>query len=105
MQGEAAVTFYKRTQSIAKGESDAFIKQFVALDAEANAAFKYTGTINLKDYVGLYSDIKTDWLAELGFKGMSYEFSIPENIWLMMMKRLINSGLLQKREKTLLLMV
>ena len=71
VQGEAAVTFYKRTQSIAKGESDAFIKQFVALDAEANAAFKYTGTINLKDYVGLYSDIKTDWLAELGFKGMS----------------------------------
>lgn len=27
---------------------------------------------------GLYSDNKTEWLAALGFKGMSYEFSIPE---------------------------
>lgn len=78
VKGEAAITFYNRTQSIAKGESDAFIKQFVALDADANAAFKYTSTIDLKDYVGLYSDNKTEWLAALGFKGMSYEFSIPE---------------------------
>ena len=77
---DAAITFYERTKSINKdGESDDFIKQFVALDAAANATFKYDATINLKDYVGLYSNDKDNWLAALGFKGMSYEFSIPEN--------------------------
>ena len=92
VKGEAAITFYNRTQSIAKGESDAFIKQFVALDADANAAFKYTSTIDLKDYVGLYSDNKTEWLAALGFKGM-------------MTRRLISSGSSQKMEKIHLIMV
>lgn len=80
-KGDAAATvFYSRTQSISKtgGETDAFVKQFVTLGAAANVSFKYTSTINLKDYVGLYSNDKTDWLAQLGFRGMSYEFSIPE---------------------------
>ena len=27
----------------------------------------------------MYSNDKDNWLAALGFKGMSYEFSIPEN--------------------------
>lgn len=78
---DVATTFYSRTQSIKKngGESSDFIKQFVKLSDAVNATFKYTSTINLKDYVGLYSDDKNDWLAELGFKGMSYEFSIPQN--------------------------
>ncbi|WP_286334787.1 PL29 family lyase N-terminal domain-containing protein [Bacteroides caecimuris] len=74
----AAITFYKREKSIKNGESDAFIKQFVALNAAVNATFKYDATIDLKDYVGLYSNDKDNWLAALGFKGMSYEFSIPE---------------------------
>ena len=80
-KGDAVATvFYSRTQSISKtgGETDAFVKQFVTLGAAANVPFKYTSTINLKDYVGLYSNDKTDWLAQLGFRGMSYEFSIPE---------------------------
>ncbi|WP_288087549.1 MULTISPECIES: PL29 family lyase N-terminal domain-containing protein [Bacteroidaceae] len=75
---DTAVGFYKRTKSISGGQSDAFIKQFVALNAAANATFKYDATIDLKDYVGLYSNDKDNWLAALGFKGMSYEFSIPE---------------------------
>ncbi|WP_217932472.1 PL29 family lyase N-terminal domain-containing protein [Bacteroides caecimuris] len=74
----AAITFYKREKSIKNGESDAFIKQFVALNAAVNATFKYDATIDLKDYVGLYSNDKDNWLAALGFKGMSYEFLIPE---------------------------
>ena len=74
----AVITFYKREKSIKNGESDAFIKQFVALNAAVNATFKYDATIDLKDYVGLYSNDKDNWLAALGFKGMSYEFSIPE---------------------------
>ncbi|WP_291593742.1 PL29 family lyase N-terminal domain-containing protein [Bacteroides sp.] len=75
---DKATGFYARTQSIAKGETDDFIKQFVTLDNDVNAAFKYDGSINLKDYVGLYSNDKDTWLAALGFKGMSYEFSIPD---------------------------
>lgn len=76
--GEAAKVFYPRTSSIAKGETDAFIKQFVALSAPINVAFKYTGSIDLKEHVGLYSNDKVEWIAALGFRGMSYEFSIPE---------------------------
>lgn len=76
---DEAITFYNRTKSIKKdGETSDFIKKFVALGADANVAFKYTSTINLKDYVGLYSNQKDNWLAALDFKGMSYEFSIPE---------------------------
>ncbi len=75
---DIAVGFYKRTKSISGGESDAFIKQFVALNAVANVTFKYDATIDLKKYVGLYSNDKDNWLAALGFKGMSYRFSIPE---------------------------
>ena len=77
---DEATTFYARMQSIMKsgGESDLFIKQFVKLTDKVNATFKYTSTIDLKDYVGLYSNDKDEWLAELGFKGMSYEFTIPK---------------------------
>ncbi len=76
--GTGAVEFYARTKSI-KGaaENDAFIKQYVALDAPANFAFKYDESIDLKEKVGLYSNDKLEYLAKLGFVGMSYEFSLP----------------------------
>ena len=77
---DEAKTFYKRSisTSFKDGETSAFIQKFVKLTADANAAFKYTSTINLKDYVGLYSNQKDNWLAALDFKGMSYEFTIPK---------------------------
>lgn len=70
------VEFYPRTKSIAKGESDAFVKQFVSLNAKANFKFSYDESIDLKKYVGLYSPLKKEFLAELGFIGMSYDFTL-----------------------------
>lgn len=74
----SAVEFYNRTKAIAKAadETEAFIKAIVALDAPANLEFKYDGEIDLKKYVGLYSD-KNKFLFDLGFKGMTYTFSLP----------------------------
>ena len=74
----SAKEFYKRTSTIVKGETDAFIKQFVPLAAIANIGFKYTNTVDLREAVGLYSNTKLQWLHALGFRGMSYEFTIPE---------------------------
>lgn len=69
--------FYPRYKSV-KGatENDAFVKEFVSLTAPANLSFKYNKDINLNDYVGLYSN-QGKFLTELGFLGMSYEFSLP----------------------------
>ena len=41
------------------------VKQYVSLDAEANFAFKYDESIDLKEKVGLYSNIKENYLAAL----------------------------------------
>ena len=75
--GGTLKTFYSRIKSI-KGatENDAFVKEFVKLEDPANLSFKYDDKIDLKDYVGLYSDADK-FLTELGFYGMSYEFSLP----------------------------
>lgn len=77
-KGGTLTEFYPRNKTT-KGatENDAFVKEFVALSADANLSFKYDGDIDLKDYVGLYSSDKKKFLAELGFYGMSYEFSLP----------------------------
>lgn len=77
---DPASEFYPRTKAItdAQAEDDAFVKSVVSLSKSANVEFKYDKNIDLRKYVGLYSNIKTEWLAELGFKGMSYEFSIPK---------------------------
>ena len=77
-KGRTLTEFYPRNKTT-KGatENDAFVKEFVALSADANLSFKYDGDIDLKDYVGLYSSDKKKFLAELGFYGMSYEFSLP----------------------------
>ncbi len=73
-------TFYPRTKAIAKAadETDVFIKEFVTLDDDANFEFKYTGEIDLKEKVGLFEANKKDYIFNLGIKGMSYKFSLPE---------------------------
>lgn len=76
LKADELVEFYPRTKSIGKGESDAFVKQFVALGDEANLEFAYDESIDLKKYVGLYSEDKAEFLAELGFTGMSYDFTL-----------------------------
>ena len=82
--GSAAVEFYPRTKSI-KGatENDAFVKSFVTLANSFNFDFKYEnngkpGEIDLNKKVGLYTNNKMDYLYALGFTGMTYEFSLPE---------------------------
>jgi hypothetical protein len=76
----AAEKFYPRTKVIAKAadETDTFVKEFVALDADANFEFKYTGEIDLKEKVGLFEETAKDYVFNLGIKGMSYKFSLPE---------------------------
>lgn len=73
-------TFYPRTKAIAKAanETDSFIKEFVALNEDANFEFKYTGEIDLKEKVGLFEATKKDYIFNLGIKGMSYKFSLPD---------------------------
>lgn len=77
-KGGTLTEFYSRKKAI-KGatENDAFVKEFVPLNASANLSFKFDGDIDLKDYVGLYSSTKSKFLTELGFYGMSYVFSLP----------------------------
>ena len=78
------VLLYTRTKAISndKAEDDTFVKQFVgkvgAKSYPANFEFAYNGSIDLKEKVGLYSNDKDNFLYTLGFKGMSYEFSLPE---------------------------
>ncbi|MBQ8501305.1 MAG: hypothetical protein IJ494_03220 [Bacteroides sp.] len=69
--------YYNRTQSIEKGEADAFIKGFVGLNAAANLQMKYDQSIDLSKYVDLYSKEKEEFLTKLGFDGISYTFSLP----------------------------
>lgn len=82
--GAAAVEFYPRLKSIVGlKENDAFIKTYVTLADDANFEFKYEnngkpGEIDLNKKVGLYTNDKMDYLYALGFTGMSYEFSLPE---------------------------
>lgn len=70
--------FYPRTKSIAKGESSDFIQEFVKLTDATNFDFYYNGSIDLKKRAGLYSSDKDEFISDLGFTGMSYEFSLPE---------------------------
>lgn len=82
--GADAVEFYPRLKSIVGlKENDAFIKTYVTLADAANFDFKYEnngkpGEIDLNKKVGLYTNDKLDYLYALGFTGMSYEFSLPE---------------------------
>lgn len=72
------VGFYPRTKSIAKGESSDFIKEFVELTAPANFDFYYNGSIDLNKCAGLYAKDEEKFIYDLGFTGMSYEFSLPQ---------------------------
>ena len=77
--GSDAVEFYPRTKAIVgNGETSNFIQQFVALNAPKNLEMIYTGELDLKEKVGLYSNDKDNYLSDLGFYGMEYEFSLPE---------------------------
>lgn len=78
-------TFYNRTQAIVGSETSAFIQQFCPLDAAANYDMVYVdlddsskpGSCDLRNLPGLYSIEQSQWLTNLGFVGMSYEFSLP----------------------------
>jgi len=72
--------FYNRTKAItsASAETDAFIKQFCALSATANVQMKYDLTLDLSKLPGLFSTDKKKFIADLGFKSMSYRFSLPK---------------------------
>ncbi|MDE5735079.1 MAG: hypothetical protein K2H83_08080, partial [Duncaniella sp.] len=84
MKGNAAAsveTLYARTKAItsASAENSAFIQEFCGLGAPANAVLVYndeTG-LDLTTIPGLYVEKKSEWLAKLGFTGMSYKFSLP----------------------------
>ena len=78
--GSDAEVFYPRTKAIvgANGETSDFIQQFVALSDAENFEMKYTGELDLKEKVGLYSNDKDKYLSDLGFYGMEYSFSLPE---------------------------
>ena len=78
--GSAAVEFYPRTKAIVggNGESSDFIKNFVSLSDPVNFEMAYTSKLDLKEKVGLYSNDKNQYLSKLGFYGMEYAFSLPE---------------------------
>lgn len=75
--------YYDRKQNgnivgLKNNENDAFIKQFVALDAPANLSFMYLGSLDLTKYVELYSFEKSKTIEALGFSGVSFKYSLPE---------------------------
>ncbi len=71
-------TFYNRTQAIVgSGETSAFIQQFCGLNAAANVQMVYNGSLDLSKLPGLYCESQTEWLVDLGFKTMTYEYSLP----------------------------
>ncbi|MDE5651377.1 MAG: DUF4988 domain-containing protein, partial [Duncaniella sp.] len=78
--GSAVVTFYNRTKVIASAdkETSAFIQQFAPLAAAANAELVYNGELDLAKLPGLFVQSEWKYLADLGFTGMSYEFSLPK---------------------------
>lgn len=77
--GNTASEFYNRHKSIKGGETDAFVKEFAgAVEATAaHFAFKYDGSIDLKPLAALYTNNVKKYMTEIGFTGISYEFSKP----------------------------
>ena len=78
--GSDAEVFYPRTKAIvgANGETSDFIQQFVALNDETNCELLYTGSLDLTKVVGLYSNNRDEYLSDLGFYGMEYDFDLPK---------------------------
>ena len=84
--GSVAARFYDRTKSLKsskKGEDDTFVKQFVGnVDAkDAHFVLPYNGgngSLDLKPLVALYSDDIHNYLAAVGFEGITYVFSKPK---------------------------
>lgn len=73
-------SFYDRYFAITDKESDAFVKQCVDFNWTENAELVYNDEkgLDLSTLVGLYSWGESDWISNLGFTGMSYKFSLPE---------------------------
>ncbi len=73
-------TFYKRTMAIVgNGETSAFIQQMCPLSAAANAELVYNSAegLDLSKLPGFYCVSESEWLVKLGFKTMTYKFSLP----------------------------
>lgn len=77
--------YYKRTASLKAGETDEFVKAFVGEvgDADYPAHFYYSyndvNALNLMPEVLLYECELNKSFAALGFTGISYKFSLPED--------------------------
>lgn len=70
--------FYTRQDAIVDKENDAFIKQFVPLSATANVSMTYDGSLDIATIVDLYEKDMKEYLSKLGFDGISYVFTLPE---------------------------
>ena len=79
-------TVYIVPEDASKGAVDAWVKDCVDNVGEGNGAWskvfhylKYDGQLDLKPLVGLYSNTVNyyDYFVNLGFTGISYEFSKP----------------------------
>lgn len=72
--------FYNRTKALvnAAAETSAFIQGFCGLGDPANYDMVYSQSLDLRTLPGLYSTEQSEWISELGFVGMSYEFSLPK---------------------------
>ena len=57
-------------------ENDAWVKTFVTLNSATNLYFKFDTSIDLNEYVNLYSITKRSALSALRFDGISYKFSL-----------------------------
>ena len=61
-------------------QTDTFVKGFVSLGDKNNIAFVYNqGTLDLTQFVELYSFAKSKTLSELNFDGIKYKFSMPKD--------------------------
>lgn len=80
VKNNAYWSFYDRNFAITDKESDAFVKQCVDFNWPENAELVYNDEkgLDLSTLVGLYSWGERDWISNLGFTGMSYKFSLPE---------------------------
>ncbi len=73
--------FYNRDKAIVgDNETSAFIQTVCPLTATTNAELVYNSQegLDLSKLPGLYSTQKSEWLTDLGFVNMTYEFSLPK---------------------------
>ena len=77
-----ARVYAARTKAIvSNGETDAFVKEFMPLTANYDIPLNYKESINLLDYVALYSTALKEYLGEdskIKFEDITYKFSMPK---------------------------